>query len=112
MASLIHSESQSCSKAEQDLFTVPSTQMGIESDSIISINPINSVGGNSLTPIEFLIPGSADNFIDLSNVYMYLKVQIVNGDGSDVQSTIQVYPECNFLQTFFSECEISLNGKK
>ena len=65
-----------------------------------------------MTPIEFLIPGSADNFIDLSNVYMYLKVQIVNGDGSDVQSTIQVYPECNFLQTFFSECEINLNGKK
>lgn len=111
MASLVHRDSGKCSKSEVDLFSLPDTQVAIESDATIAVAPIHSVTGDTQTPIEFLIPGSADNFIDLSSIEMYLKVKIVKGDGSNVEETTRVYPENNFLQTAFSQCCVTLNGK-
>ena len=108
----VHKESGSCSKSEVDLFRVPPTQAVIDDTNLISIAPINAVGGSSTTPLEFVIPASSEHLIDLSSTALALKVEITKGNGDVVTAATPVYPENNFLYTYFSQVEVFLNGKR
>ena len=109
----VHKDSNSCSKSEVDLFSVPPTQAVIDDSSLISVAPLNAVGsGTAATPIEFVIPASSENLIDLSSVSLALKIEITKANGDSVDAAVPVYPETNFLHTYFSQVEVCLNGKR
>jgi len=67
----IHSQSCECFKSELDLFAVPPTQTSIESGTWIEHNSIASISHG--LPIEFVITGSGQDYIDLSNTYLYVQ---------------------------------------
>lgn len=108
----IHRDSPPCNKSEVDLFSVPPTQTAIEESQFIVLSPINSVSGITTTPIEFIVSPSAEHFLDLSSANLYLKIKLVNSDGSDLPTDYNVCPESNFLHTFFSQIQLFLNEKK
>ena len=108
----LHKNSAPCTKTEVDLFTVPPTQTAILDTQLISISPINSVSGLNSTPVEFVIPGSSEYFLDLSSVSLQLRVQLVKANGDQLPTTSEAFPESNFLHTYFNQVAISLNGKK
>ena len=109
----VHKDSNSCSKSEVDLFSVPPTQAVIDDSTLINVAPLNAVGsGTAATPIEFVIPASSENLIDLSTVLLGLKIEITKGNGDSVDAVVPVYPETNFLPTYFSQVEVYLNGKR
>ena len=52
-------------KSELDLFAVPPTQTSIEDGRWVEHQPLTSLGSGG--PIEFVIPGTGDAYLDLAN---------------------------------------------
>ena len=103
----VDSFSSECLKSELDLFTVPPTQTSIESGSYVEYNAISSITDG--TPIEFVISGNGQDYLDLANTQLYVKVDITKSDGTAINDTAQVGPVNLLLHSLFSEVDIKLN---
>ena len=60
----VHRQSCEGVKTELDLFTVPPTQNSILDSHVVEHQPMSSLDSGG--PIEFLIPGSGDDYLDLA----------------------------------------------
>ena len=103
----VHPQSCECVKSELDIFIVPPTQTSIESGSTVEYNPIASIADG--TPIEFSITGGGQDYIDLSNTELYVKVKVLRADNTPITATDPVGPINLLLHSLFSEVDISLN---
>jgi hypothetical protein len=103
----INSHKQATVNAELDLFSVPPTQDSVEAGHFLSYRPISSITRN--TPIEFCIPNSGADYIDLSQTLLYLKVKI----DRTVRAALvdNVGPVNNFLHSLFSQVDVLLNQR-
>ena len=101
---------QSCEgvKTELDLFTVPPTQDCIAESHVVEHQPMASLDSGG--PIEFFIPGSGDDYIDLANTMLHLQVKVTRADGNPIDAGEPVGPVNNFLHSLFSHIDLSLNG--
>ena len=97
--SFLHKQSYECSKTELDLFEVPPTQVSFEAARIVEYYPI-SVADNG--PIEFFISGSSDEYIDLSQTFLYIKAE---GTGQNKSHSLAN----NLLHAMFQQVDVSLN---
>ena len=103
----VHPQSCECVKSELDIFIVPPTQTSIESGSTVEYNPIASIADG--TPIEFSITGGGQDYIDLSNTQLYVKVKVLRADNTPITAMDPVGPPINLLlHSLFSEVDISL----
>ena len=103
----IHPLSSECLKSELDLFSVPMTQTSIESGCYVEYNPISSI--NDGTPIEFVVSGSGQDYLDIANTQLYVRAQIRKGDNTLIDDNSQVAPVNLFLQSLFCEVDVKLN---
>ena len=103
----LHPHSCECTKSELDLFTVPPTQTSIESGSYVEYNPISSISDG--VPIEFVISGSGQDYLDLANTQLYVRAEIVQGNGAAIDNTHHVGPVNLTLHSLFSEVDLKLN---
>uniref|UniRef100_A0ABD2XFH9 Uncharacterized protein n=1 Tax=Trichogramma kaykai TaxID=54128 RepID=A0ABD2XFH9_9HYME len=78
--SFLHTQSCECLKSELLLFDIPPTQTTIEESNWIHYKPISSLTDNS--PIEFVVPGNGEDYIDLAHTMLNLRVSIVRKTGS------------------------------
>lgn len=112
-------DSPECAKSELNLFTLPPTQTVIEKGHWVQYHPIaNSSDGG---PVEFLISGSGEDYIDLSETRIYVKAKIVSSEGKDLKvnaaeaggRTVEnkVGPVNLFLHSLFSQVDVSLNER-
>ena len=106
----VHPQSCECVKSELDIFIVPPTQTSIESGSTVEYNPIASIADG--TPIEFSITGGGQDYIDLSNTELYVKVKVLRADNTPITATDPVGPINLLLHSLFSEVDISLNDTR
>ncbi|GFS54068.1 uncharacterized protein F54H12.2 [Trichonephila inaurata madagascariensis] len=65
-------ESPECVKSELNLFLTPPTQTVIEKGQWVQFHPITNAADGD--PIEFLIPGSGDAYLDLSLLHVRAKI--------------------------------------
>ena len=105
--SFLHSQSSECLKSELDLFSVPPTQTSIEGGGYVEYNPISSL--NHAAPIEFVVNGSGQEYIDLANTQIYVKTQIVQANGDNIPNDAAVGPVNNLLHSLFSEVDVKVN---
>ena len=103
----VHPQSCECVKSELDIFIVPPTQTSIESGSTVEYNPIASIADGTL--IKFSITGGGQDYIDLSNTELYVKLKVLRADNTPITDTDQVGPINLLLHLLFSEVDISLN---
>ena len=100
----VHPFSEECFKSELDLFSVPMTQTSIESGSYVEYNPISSISDG--TPVEFVISGTGQEYIDLANTQLYVKVDILKGDNARIDDKSEVAPVNLLLHSLLrSGCE-------
>ena len=104
----IHENSCECAKSELDLFSVPPTQTSIESGMYVEYHPISSL--TSGAPIEFDVSSSGDDYMDLTNSLLHVRVKITKTDGSNIAVNETVGPINNFLHSLFSQVDVTLNG--
>ena len=67
-------------KSELDLFSKIQFQKSIDHHEFSQINPTNSIGESN--DIEFLIPGTEKEYIDLQNIHLTITGKLVKQDGS------------------------------
>ena len=103
----VHPQSCECLKSELDIFSVPPTQTSIESGSYVEYNPISSINDGS--PIEFVISGSGQDYIDLANTQLYVKLDVRKADNTAIVAASQVGPVNLLLHSLFSEVDVKLN---
>ena len=77
-------------KSELDLFAVPPTQTSIEHGGWIEHQPITSLDSGG--PIEFVVPGAGDAYIDLANTYLLVRAKVVRGVDTDIADDAPVAP--------------------
>ena len=106
---MYHSSSCECGNDALDFFHVPPTLTLLEEGQWIQHHPLAISQG--MTPIEFNLKGQAEEYLDLSQTYLYLKVKVTKEDGSPLEATTKTGPVNNFLHSLFSEIDTSLNGR-
>ena len=73
-----------CTKSELDLESVPPLQIGVVDDYLVRTGPKS--GPEGAGPLEFQIPASGDDYLDLSQCYLYLQCRVAKGDGTDIET--------------------------
>lgn len=94
-----------CTKSELDIFATPPTQNCVESGQMQCYRPISTIDGES--PIEFLIPGHGDEYIDLAHTMLHISAKIDNINAANTN----IAPVNNWLHSLFSQVDIYLNQK-
>lgn len=74
--SLIHPNSCPSTKSELDIFSIPPTQVAIESGRDIRYYPINSISSSPSPNIQFDVPADANTYVDINESDLYLEVNI------------------------------------
>ncbi|XP_028646145.1 uncharacterized protein F54H12.2-like [Erpetoichthys calabaricus] len=95
-----------CVKSELDLFTVPYTQTGIEKSIYVEVLPLSAL--SEVAPLEFLIPGNGEDYLDLNNTLLHVRCKIVTADGTNPAPVAKVafvnYP----IAGLFSQVDVIL----
>lgn len=102
----LHAHSCECLKSELELFTLPPTQTTIEGTHTVCYKPISSLTDDS--PIEFVVPGQGDEYIDLAHTMLSMRVKI---DTPKSAEAIKVGPINNLLHSMFNQVDVFLNQK-
>lgn len=107
---MAQSKFHECSKSELDLFAVPHVQTNIEKGQWVEYFPVSNITDSG--PIEFSVSGSGEEYTDLRQAWIYVKAKVTKADGGDLDSaTDKVGPVNLFLQSLFSQVDVSLNEK-
>lgn len=102
-------DSPECAKSELELFTLPPTQTVIERSQWVEFHPLANVSDGG--PVEFNISGSGDDYLDLSQTQLYIKVKILKSDGKPLTAENKVGPVNLLLHSLWSQVDISLNER-
>ena len=103
----VHRQSCEGVKSELDIFAVPPTQTSIEDGRWVEHQPLTSLDSGG--PIEFVIPGTGDAYLDLANTYLLIRAKVVRGVGTDLAADTPVAPVNNWLHSLFSQVDVYLN---
>ncbi|GFY12761.1 uncharacterized protein F54H12.2 [Trichonephila clavipes] len=75
----------------------------------VQFHPITNVADGG--PIEFLIPGSGDAYLDLSQTQLHVRAKIFKSDGKVITNENKVGPVNLFLHSLFSQVDVCLNER-
>jgi len=109
MDKFIHKESPECSTSALDLFGLPPTQASVLKGKLIEIHPLTSLTDGGA--IEFRISGNGEEFVDLTQSSIWLKIKVSKADGSNLDAGSKVglvnYP----VASLFNQVDVMLGGK-
>ena len=74
----------------------------------VDVHPIASV--SDIRPIEFESEGKQKKFLDLAHTLLYVTVQLVKSDRSEIDGGSKVVPVNLFIHSLFGQLDIDLNG--
>ena len=98
-----------CSKTELDVSVVPPTMTAMQEGQWTEHYPISALDNNA--PIEFVIPAQTEKWTDLNQSYLYLKLKIIQADGTDLAADSEIATVNNFFHSMFSSIDVYLNNK-
>lgn len=99
---------QACSKSEIDLFRPIDVQVGLTDGRWQTYYPLNSLTNNSV--IEFIIPGTSNEVIDMNNTSLYLRGTFKN-NVTNFANGASVFPANNLLHSMIRSIDVSINGR-
>ena len=80
--SFVRDDRCECITNSMDLFSIPPVQKSVENGKYVDYHPINTLTDGG--PIEFEIPATREEYLDLCNSMLYIKAKIMLTDGSDL----------------------------
>ena len=104
---LLHEQSSQCLRSELDLFSLPPTQTAVDGSQWVEHSPVSTITSSS--PIEFIVSGSGEDYMDLNNTLLEVKACIKTTNNSPVDAALAVAPINNTLHSLFSQIDVSLN---
>jgi hypothetical protein len=107
--SFIHNSSSECAKEQLDIFSVPPTQLSLESSEIVVFKPVASLQNHG--PIEFIVPPCSDEYTDVFSTMIYVVVSITDENGVAIAPNENVGVVNNILHSMFSNIDISIGNR-
>ena len=104
---LLHKQSSQCIRSELYLFSLPPTQTAVDGPQWVEHSPVSTITSSS--PIEFIVSGSGEDYMDLNNTLLEVKACIKTTNHSPVDAAVAVAPMNNTLPSLFSQIDVSLN---
>ena len=81
----------------------------MEKGTWVEVHPTASVSDTG--PIEFQFERKQQEFLDLAHMLLYVTVQLVKSDESEIDGGSKVVPVNLFLHSLFGQLDIDLNGR-
>ena len=94
---------------ELDLFAIPDTQASYEKMQWVDYRPISQLKDNA--PVEFVIPASGSQYINLKQTYLYLNAKVLTDTGRDLDLDTKVSPINNILHSLWSQVDVLIQQK-
>ena len=88
---------------ELALFQSPSKELAVQKIQFVEYRP---VGQLNTGPLEFQIPATANQYLDLFRSRLCLKVKIVKGDGSAIGTDDRVAPANLVMHSLFNQVDV------
>ncbi|KAK3108945.1 hypothetical protein FSP39_019467 [Pinctada imbricata] len=92
------------------LFADPPNQVAVQKIYYSEIRPISSFDTES-APLEFAVPSSGSEYLDLRRCRLYIKAKITKSDGTALAASEKTGTINLPLQSLFSQIDIFMNGK-
>jgi hypothetical protein len=109
--SKISAESEDSINSAFDIFSTPHTHTSILRGDFVDVHPIRESKNGTL---EFEVPGSSLQYLDLSHTRLELTVEVRKADGTALDAAaanVPIYPGDNFFHYLFSSVTMKLNGQ-
>jgi len=97
-----------CSLNEFELFDSINKQVILDRGQWVDVHPVNNI--SSSAPIEFVINGTGDEFIDLNSSYLCLQLTVKKATGGNLAGTAEVAFINNWIHSAFSDVILTING--
>jgi len=112
--SFLHTHASECLKSELDLFSLPPTQTSIENSQWIYYKPVTLLADDA--PIEFVIPGHEEDYLDLMHIMLSLRIRVETPPISGVASAtpasvVKIGPVNHLLHSMFNQIDVYFNQK-
>ncbi|CAC5415722.1 unnamed protein product [Mytilus coruscus] len=109
MAALSMDDFKEAQPSELSLFNLPPYQSAVEQVYFQEVRPTSQLSGNI---IDMEITGNHGmEYVDLKRSKLYVKAKIVKGNGESLTENEYVGPVNLFLQSMFSQVEVTMQGK-
>ena len=95
-------------RPELDLFSLPMTDVSVESchhERLFPLSNINEPNG----PIIFEYTGNTGHYLDLAGSYLYVSGKVVDQDGNNLGGTANISTSNLLLHSLFQNATLSLN---
>lgn len=108
--SLLHSDSPAAIRGEVDLFSLPATDTTCDYSMYAEYQPVVNIQDCD-SRVDFKIIANAQHYLDLHDSFLYLKVQVVNKNGTNLAADAKVSTVNCFLHALFSQLDIYFNSQ-
>jgi hypothetical protein len=98
-----------CEDTSFDLFSKPPTEGAIQEINDQEIAPLTALSSTSGS-VEFNVSGDGEEYIDLSDLRLHLRVKVENADGTTPLADDDVELVNLWPQALFRQCDLFLNG--
>lgn len=101
-----------CSKSEIDVYRPVDVQVALTHGHWHTYYPLQSLNNNS-TSLEFTIPATSNEVIDMNNISLYLAGKVHKGDATQtaLANDNHVCPSNNFLHSMIRHIDAHINGQ-
>ena len=106
---MIHEHSAECSLSPLEWFCIPPTQTAVEKTYGVDYQPLTSIRDGA--PIEFYIPASTEEYLDLKNTRLHVTCRIIKRTGAECAATDIVTPVNDLFNSLWSNVELFLNDR-
>jgi hypothetical protein len=96
-------KSQECCKSELDLFSLPPTQVSVESGITVNIQPHPNIAEG---PIQFDIPADVKYYLDTSQTLLKIKCNIIKQGGTQFVAADKMVQSTTFYIPFFLNAKL------
>ena len=105
-----HHHTNECTHTGLDIFAIPPLQTSVEHGCWVQYQPLATITDSG--PIEFIVKGDSENYLDLTNSYIHAQVKVVKPNDTTLTEDDDnlVAPLNLFLHTLFTEVDVTLNG--
>ena len=88
------------------IFDKPGSQTDILKSSMVDYYPISSIGSGG--PIEFHIPGNAEDYVDVNDIALYMKFKVLKADGTNITDADKVGLNNLPIASLFQDVSLTL----
>ena len=99
----------SSGKSELALFDRALPQIVCKQANYQEVYPKNAITSSS-NNIQFRITGTGDEYLDLNDTLLYVKLKVFKGDGKDLEDKNTPLPENFFFYTLFHDITLRMNN--